>query len=86
MVKTEGGIYIKECRPRPTTKLEVNDEKMQKVLWEESDKMITFFETESAMKRAEEKKAKDAKASKETKEEKAPQAKTPGSRRSRKAA
>lgn len=86
LMKTDGGIYIKECRPRPTTKLEVNDEKFQKVLWEESDKMITLFETESAMRRADEKKAKDEQAAEAARESKSQQTKTPGSRRSKKAA
>jgi hypothetical protein len=86
LAKTDGGLYIKECRPRPITKAEVNDEKLQKVLWEESDKMITFFETESAMRRAEEKKVKEEKETEEAREGKSQQTKTPGSRRSRKAA
>lgn len=82
---TEGGLYIKECRPRPITKLEVIDEKIQKVLWEESDKMITLFETESAVRRAEEKKVKEAKSAKVAEEAKVAPEKTPGSRRSRRA-
>jgi NAD(P)-dependent dehydrogenase (short-subunit alcohol dehydrogenase family) len=85
LMKTDGGLYIKECRPRPIMKLEVNDEKLQKLLWEESDKMVTFFETESAMRRAEEKKVKEQKESETAKESQSQQTKTPGSRRSRKA-
>lgn len=85
LMMTEGGLYIKECRPRPITKLEVIDEKIQKVLWEESDKMITLFETESAVRRAEEKKVKEAKSAKVAEEAKVAPEKTPGSRRSRRA-
>lgn len=85
LMKTEGGLYIKECRPRPITKPQVNDEKLQKVLWEESDKMVTFYETESAMKRAEEKKDNQGMEDKAVEQAKGSQAKTPGSRRSRKA-
>jgi NAD(P)-dependent dehydrogenase (short-subunit alcohol dehydrogenase family) len=86
LIKSEGGMLIKECRPRPILKPEVNDEKFQKVLWEESDKMITLFETESAMKRAEEKKMQEKQNDKAADDSKSQQAKAPGSRRSRKAA
>ena len=84
LTKTDGGLFIKECRPRPITKLEVNDEKLQKVLWEESDNMVTFYETESAMRRAEEKKDEKVKEESAASEPKPQQVKTPGSRRSRK--
>lgn len=88
LIKSEGGLLIKECRPRPVLKQDVNDEKLQKVLWEESDKMITLFETESAMRRAEDKKVKDKKdqEQKAATDSRGQQEKTPGSRRSRKAA
>jgi hypothetical protein len=86
LIKTEGGLLVKECRPRPILKSEVNDENFQKALWEESDKMITLFETESAMRRAEEKKVQGEQNGKAVEEPKGQQTKTPGSRRSRKAA
>jgi NAD(P)-dependent dehydrogenase (short-subunit alcohol dehydrogenase family) len=82
LIKSEGGLFIKECRPRPIVKPEVNDEQVQKLLWEESDTQVTLFETESAMRRAEEKKVLDKVAEKP----KEPQTKTPGSRRSKKTA
>ncbi|KIW06743.1 uncharacterized protein PV09_02436 [Verruconis gallopava] len=82
LLQTDGGVFIKECRPRRVLKPEVEDENFQKVLWEESDKMVTFFETESAMRRAVERKSKDG--AEAVSGIKGQQAKTPGSRRSRK--
>lgn len=91
--RAEGALFIKECHPVRVMKPEVGDEGMQKVLWEESDKMITALETESALRRAEDKKneesAEKAKKANETTASEgaaASSAKQPGSRRSRKAA
>jgi NAD(P)-dependent dehydrogenase (short-subunit alcohol dehydrogenase family) len=92
----EGGRLIKECRVVKIMKNDVTDEKLQKALWEESEKTVEACERESAVRRALEKKEREEaeKAEKEAKEAAASGADTskgnaekqPGSRKSRKAA
>jgi len=84
---------IKECRSVKILRNEVNDEDLQKALWEESEKTIQALEKEGAVKRARDKKVKEEtdareKAEKEAKEESAkePAEKQLGSRRSKKKA
>ncbi|KAI4139125.1 MAG: hypothetical protein L6R39_006459 [Caloplaca ligustica] len=90
-----GGRFIKECRERTFLRSEVTDEGFAKRLWELSDKQVELLEKEAAVGRAREKKGgKGVDASKEKAETrehegavaaKGENAKTPGSRRSRKA-
>lgn len=91
-----GGKFIKECRERAFLRGEVTDEKVAKRLWEFSDKQIEVLEKEGAVRRAREKKEgkgekEDEGISEQKKEQegstasKRSGAKTPGSRRSRKA-
>ena len=90
-----GGRFIKECRERSFLRKEVNDEKVAKTLWEFSDKQIEVLEKESGARRAREKEksgdveevgvSESGKNQEETKISGSTGAKTPGSRRSRKA-
>jgi hypothetical protein len=65
---------------------DVRDEDVGKRLWEFSEKQIEEAEKESAIKRAVEKKEREAAKEKETRKETASgKAQTPGSRRSKKA-
>jgi NAD(P)-dependent dehydrogenase (short-subunit alcohol dehydrogenase family) len=89
----DGGVLIKECKVVKILRDEVNDEGLQKALWEESDKTVQALEKIGATKRAKEKKAKEEteareKAEKELADAKArtPPEKQPGSRRSKKKA
>lgn len=86
-----GGRLVKECRERPFFRKEVKDEGVAKGLWEFSDRQIEVLEKEGAARRMREKKegkgeeeAEGARGEKE-KASKSDGAKTPGSRRSRKA-
>ena len=86
----EGGWLIRECREVPYARGELKDEKVQKEVWELSEKTIERAEKEGAVKRALEKKEKETRedaskgaevtmeASKDSEQRK------PGSRRSRK--
>lgn len=56
-----GGKLIKECRDVEALRPEVNDEKIAKTLWEHTDKQIERLEKQSAVKRALEKKEREAK-------------------------
>jgi len=90
----EGGKLVKECRVVKVTRKDFSDEKLQKALWEESEKTVEMLEKEAAMRRAREKKAReDSEKAEEKKEEtdaaetsKGKAEKQPGSRKSRKAA
>jgi NAD(P)-dependent dehydrogenase (short-subunit alcohol dehydrogenase family) len=55
-----GGKMIKECQEVPYTRTDVKDEKVAKKLWEGSEKLIERVEREEAVRRALEKKEKDA--------------------------
>ena len=52
----EGGKFLKECREIKLMRLEIEDEVVQKKLWEVSDNAIQTLENEGAMRRAKEKK------------------------------
>ncbi|KAJ6102822.1 oxidoreductase C19A8.06 [Penicillium sp. IBT 16267x] len=81
-----GGWFIKECREMDLARTDVRDEDVGKRLWEFSEKQIEEAEKESAIKRAAEKKEKEAAKEKDTRKETASgKAQTPGSRRSKKA-
>ncbi|KAF2084416.1 NAD(P)-binding protein [Saccharata proteae CBS 121410] len=94
----EGGKFVKECREVRLMRSEIEDEKVQKGLWEASEKTIEALEKEGAQRRAKEKKEKEEKEKAEGKKEepktedqttgsaeKSDGTKKPGSRRSRKA-
>lgn len=55
-----GGKMIKECQEEPFVRSDVKDEKVAKKLWEASEKLIERVEREEAVRRALEKKEKDA--------------------------
>ena len=55
----EGGYFLKECRRVKWMKTEIDDEVLQKKLWQSSEKTIEILEKESARRRAAEKKDKD---------------------------
>lgn len=85
----EGGRYLKECKDAKLYRSEINDEDMQKSLWEMSEKVIETLEKEGAKRRAaakaQEKEAAEA-ATTPTEAGKSAAEKQPGSRRSRKVA
>ena len=60
-----GGWYIKECKARPLGREDVQDEEVQKKLWQFSERMV-----EEAEKRGATLRAKQKKADEEMKEEK----------------
>ena len=81
----EGGWLIKECREVDCARRDVRDEEVGKKLWEFSEKQIEEAEREGAVKRALEKKEKEAEAEKKTrKETSSGKSQSAGSRRSRK--
>ena len=92
--KGEGGWLIKECKERAFGRGDVQDEAVQKQLWEYSEKMVVEAEKRGATQRAKDKKAVEEKkeqeqAEKELEEYKEKVGKTEGgrkegSRRSRK--
>jgi hypothetical protein len=53
----EGGKFLKECREIKFLRNEIEDENIQKKLWEVSDTTVQALEKEGAMRRAKEKKA-----------------------------
>ncbi|KAF2197862.1 oxidoreductase-like protein [Delitschia confertaspora ATCC 74209] len=53
----EGGWFIKECRAIKFMRPEIEDEQIQKKLWEVSETTIQALEKEGALRRAKEKKA-----------------------------
>ena len=63
----EGGYLLKECRRSIWTRKEIDDEVLQKKLWESSEKTIEILEKEGAKKRAAEKKQKEKSESKSSK-------------------
>lgn len=65
----EGGYFLKECRRVNWTKKEIDDEVIQKKLWENSEKTIEVLEKESAKRRAAEKKEKEKVEGKSTAKE-----------------
>lgn len=62
----EGGYFLKECRRVNWTKKEIEDETVQKKLWQSSEKTIEILEKESAKRRAVEKKEKEKAEGKST--------------------
>lgn len=56
----EGGFFLKECRQIKFMKPEIEDEQIQKKLWEVSDTTIQSLEKEGALRRAKEKKTDEA--------------------------
>jgi NAD(P)-dependent dehydrogenase (short-subunit alcohol dehydrogenase family) len=65
----EGGYFLKECRRVNWTRKEIEDEALQKKLWESSSKTIEVLEKESAKRRAMEKKEKEKAEAKSTAKE-----------------
>jgi NAD(P)-dependent dehydrogenase (short-subunit alcohol dehydrogenase family) len=65
----EGNYFLKECRRVKWTKTEIDDEDLQKKLWENSSKTIELLEKESAKRRAVEKKEKEKSEGKSTAKE-----------------
>jgi NAD(P)-dependent dehydrogenase (short-subunit alcohol dehydrogenase family) len=65
----EGNYFLKECRRVNWTKTEIDDEEVQKKLWENSSKTIELLEKESAKRRAVEKKEKEKSEAKSTAKE-----------------
>ncbi|KAF1840904.1 oxidoreductase-like protein [Cucurbitaria berberidis CBS 394.84] len=62
----EGGYFLKECTRFKWTRKEIDDEVLQKKLWESSGKTIEVLEKESAKRRAVEKKEAEKSAGKTT--------------------
>ena len=60
----EGGWFLKECNERHIARNEIKDEKLQKSLWEMTDKAVQVMEKESAAKKAKERKENNATAEK----------------------
>lgn len=65
----EGSYFLKECMRVPYTKKEIDDEALQKKLWENSSKTVEMLEKESAKRRALEKKDKEKAEAKSTAKE-----------------
>jgi hypothetical protein len=88
----EGGKFLKECREIRFIRPEIEDEVVQKKLWEMSDNTIQALEKEGAIRRAKEKKerekekaeVKSTSQSQSTTVSSVESSKTPGSRRARK--
>ena len=59
----EGGKFLKECREIKFMRPEIEDEVVQKKLWEVSDNTIQALEKEGATRRAKEKKERVRKGS-----------------------
>ncbi|KAF1833596.1 NAD(P)-binding protein [Decorospora gaudefroyi] len=55
----EGAYFLKECRRSIWTRKEIDDEVLQKKLWESSERTVELLEKESAKRRAAEKKQKE---------------------------
>ncbi|KAL1617382.1 hypothetical protein SLS56_011035 [Neofusicoccum ribis] len=68
--RVDGGKFLKECREVRYMRGEIEDEKVQKGLWEASEKTIEELEKKSAMERAKHKKSEEdaQKASKQAEE------------------
>ncbi|KAF7718549.1 Uncharacterized protein PECH_003635 [Penicillium ucsense] len=84
----EGGWMIKECREVDCARRDVRDEDLGKRVWEFSEQQIEEAEKEGALRRALEKKEKEAAKQKQENKPTAPASnkeKSAGSRRSRKA-
>lgn len=62
-----GGIFLKECREVKFYRHEIEDEGVQKRLWEMSDGTVQALEKEGAVRRAREKKEKEAKEKRDEK-------------------
>ncbi|KAL6703183.1 hypothetical protein ACN47E_010112 [Coniothyrium glycines] len=54
-----GNYFLKECRRVSWSRKEIDDEELQKKLWEDSEKTVEILEKESAKRRAVEKKGQD---------------------------
>jgi NAD(P)-dependent dehydrogenase (short-subunit alcohol dehydrogenase family) len=65
-----GGRFLKECREVRFLKPEIEDEEVQKKLWELSENTIQTLEKEAAMRRAKEKKEKEVNGDAGKKDEK----------------
>jgi NAD(P)-dependent dehydrogenase (short-subunit alcohol dehydrogenase family) len=63
----EGGQFLKECRKFRFSRPEIEDEVIQKKLWEVSESTVQALEKEGAMRRAFEKKEEENKKAKEEK-------------------
>lgn len=55
----EGAYFLKECRRSIWSRKEIDDEQLQKKLWESSEKTIEILEKEGAKRRAADKKQKE---------------------------
>jgi NAD(P)-dependent dehydrogenase (short-subunit alcohol dehydrogenase family) len=65
----DGGYFLKECRRVSWTRTEIDDEDVQKRLWESSEKTIEVLEKQSAKRRAVEKKVNEKVEAKSTAKE-----------------
>ncbi|KAF2856254.1 oxidoreductase-like protein [Plenodomus tracheiphilus IPT5] len=65
----DGNYFLKECRRVKWSRPEIDDEDLQKKLWESSEKTVELLEKESARKRAVEKKEKEKSEGKSTAKE-----------------
>jgi NAD(P)-dependent dehydrogenase (short-subunit alcohol dehydrogenase family) len=65
----DGSYFLKECRKVSWTRKEIDDEELQKKLWESSSKTIEILEKEGAKRRAVEKKEKERAEAKSTAKE-----------------
>jgi NAD(P)-dependent dehydrogenase (short-subunit alcohol dehydrogenase family) len=61
-----GGVFLKECHEIKYVKPEIDDEQVQKKLWELSEATVQALEKEGAVRRAKEKKTEDNKEKKPT--------------------
>ncbi|KAF2272609.1 oxidoreductase-like protein [Westerdykella ornata] len=59
-----GGVFLKECREIKFQRPEIEDEAVQKKLWEMSETTVQALEKEGALRRAKEKKAEESKQQK----------------------
>lgn len=62
----EGRYFLKECRQVRWSRSEIDDEDLQKKLWESSEKTVEILEKQSAQRRAVEKKEKEKNDTKST--------------------
>lgn len=84
--RADGGQLLKEVLETKLQRPEIQDEKVQKELWELSDKAIEALEKESAQKRTKEKKEKEDDDRAAERQKAGQPEKQAGSRKSKKAA
>ena len=65
MLEARGGLLIKECKERELGRKDVQDEEVQKTLWEYSEQMVQEAEKRGATERARLKKEEEEKKDEE---------------------